>query len=145
MIHSTVGSITKTDIQYAQAYECPIYCFRVKRPLQHERRAIDRLAVQALYFQHHQHLIDQMEDNMLREYQRRGEQADKKAKGKGVVEAVGSVEETMDEAVDAAGGEEGEQTEVASGSEDADDGREEWERFVIDPSQLQGERQQAEG
>lgn len=141
VIHSTVGSITKTDIQYAQAYECPVYCFRVKRPLRHEQDAIDRYGVRALYYAHHQHLIDEIERNMVVEYERRKERTVEAArrvaeKGK-AVEWKGHGADREEE------GEEGEDA-VASGGEDAEDEdeeREEWERF-IEPSQLPGEQQQ---
>ena len=158
VIHSTVGSITKTDIQYAQAYECPIYCFCVKRPLRHEQRAIDKLAVHALYYSHHQHLIDEIERNMVREYERRKgraaeveRRAAEKARGgglagRGTEEGVGREgeegEEEAERVVSSVEGVDEDEDEVED--DDEDDGREEWERFT-EPSQLPGEQRQAEG
>jgi translation initiation factor IF-2 len=79
-VDSGVGIITKSDIQYAQAYECPIYCFRVKSPLRQEQEQVQRYNVQTLYFQHFQQLIDQIALNMKAQYEhkRRGEEAGKK-------------------------------------------------------------------
>ena len=137
-----MGAITKTDIQYAQAYECPIYCFRVKRPLRHDQQAIEKYGVRALYYSHHEHLIEQIQHNMLREYDKRKEQAadaQRQAADKeqsGGLTAAGQVEEGEGEEAEEELGEEEEE-------EAEEDGREEWEQF-IEPSQLREEQQQSE-
>ena len=71
MVESSVGVVTKTDIQYAQAYECPIYAFRVKAPLEREKAALRRFNIPVLYYQHFQQLIDQITVNMQRRYDER--------------------------------------------------------------------------
>ena len=138
-----MGSITKTDIQYAQAYECPIYCFRVKRPLRHEQSAIDRYGVRALYYSHHQHLIDEIESNMLLEYERRKERAVEterlaaaKAKGR---ELTARLEEDEEEVEGEDGEKEASEVQGVEAEVDVEE-REEWERF-IEPTQEQVEGQ----
>ena len=77
VIHAAVGSITKTDVQHAQVHECPVYCFRVRRPLRHDQHLIDKHNIRALYYEHHEHLIDQIEKNMVSEYDKRKRRAER--------------------------------------------------------------------
>ena len=138
VVQSSVGSITKTDIQYAQSYECPIYCFRVKRPLRHEQDAIDKYTVPVLYYSHHQHLIDEIEKNMVGEYEKRKKEKAEEAERRTAMENRKSEElknlETRQGMVmkeEEIGDEE---------EEEEEDEREEWEKF-IEPPPMQAEQQ----
>ena len=71
VVESGVGVVTKTDVQYSQAYECPIYAFRVKSPLAREQSSLRRFNIQVHSHSHFQHLIDDITHHMQLQYDRR--------------------------------------------------------------------------
>ena len=71
MVESGVGVVTKTDVQYSQAYECPIYTFRVKSPMHREQTSLRRFNIAVHSYAHFQHLIDHITRNMQAQYDRR--------------------------------------------------------------------------